>query len=579
MNQKLRRSWGGVVFGLIFAMLGVVGFYVLTVKTIYEQLASADWVEIHAQIIDLKLKKTYNSDSVSYALKGEYHYRIEGKRYVSSRISLIKGSNDFLSNLHDRLSYNRSINKVIAFVNPDNPNQAVLDRTFEWSSPIGGVFFLALFVGFGGFFVKRSWQGKNGYERYSQVEGQGIVSSDRTRHRLFVFIGGVLFAISIPILFDLPNELAEENYEILIALIFPIIGILFLWLGWRQRQQYLRFGVTELYLEPINPNIGGSLGAWFFIKAHKFFNLPQTLPEILVTVQCIKIYQSGNKTRRTSEWQLTVPAYLKHSAEGIKAMIKIELPADCRPTKQYRNSVGFDWQVSAEADFSAFGAGKFERTWKIYVAPESEAVKTDSSEISIPQTFLNKVDSDIKKQANESVLQQIEVKESDDLIQIKSHPARNLGICLIIAFSGLIFTAMGFVFLNYYWLPGYGAILLGMGMFTGCVFSIGKSIDTQVDTNKKLIRSERFCYGIRFQKHECALINPDQFSILKTGTVTTGDAITRDSTKKYYAVYVECNDKKIRVAEYIEGQRAAQALVNNLVNKVFDSNDRENSTD
>ena len=572
MSQKLRRSWGGVIFGSIFAILGVVGFYVLTVNTIYEQLASADWVETRVQFIDLKLKKKYTADSVNYSLKGEYYYQVKGKRYVSSRISLITGSNDFLTTLYDCLSYDRDKNQVIAFVNPDNPNQAVLDRTFEWSNPISGVFFLALFVGFGGFFAWRSWHGKNGYERYPQKEGQGLISRDSTKHRLFVFIGGIILAISAPILFDLPNELSEENYKILIALIFPIVGIVFLWVGWQQRQQYLRFGVTELYLEPINPNVGGSLGAWFFIKANKLSKLSQTLPEILVTVQCIKIYQSGNKTRRTSEWQLTVPAYLKHSAEGIKTMAKIELPANCPPTTQYRNSVGFDWQVSAEADFSAYGAGMFERTWKIYVAPESEAIKTDSSEISIPQAFLNKVDFDIKKQAHESALQQIEVTENAELIHIKSHPARNLGICLITAFSGLIFTGMGFVFLNYSWLPGGVAILLGMVVFAGSVFSIGKSINTQVDTNKKLIRSERFCFGIRFHKHECALVNPDQFSILKTGAVTTGDTTTRDSTKKYYAIYVECNGKKMRVAEYIEGQRSAQALVNNLVDKVFGAN-------
>jgi hypothetical protein len=61
-----------------------------------------------------------------------------------------------------------------------------------------------------------------------------------------------------------------------------------------------------------------------------------------------------------------------------------------------------------------------------------------------------------------------------------------------------------------------------------------------------------------------AYLDPAQFSISETFSMSSGRIKT-----VYFALYVENNGKKVKLAEGVEGEDAAQALLDGLLRKLF----------
>jgi hypothetical protein len=95
----------------------------------------------------------------------------------------------------------------------------------------------------------------------------GKIRSNAKRGMYFMW-GFAIFwnLISSPILFVLGDELKQENYPALLALLFPAVGIFLLKKAWDLTREWRRFGVIELELDPFPGAINGHVGGSVLIK-------------------------------------------------------------------------------------------------------------------------------------------------------------------------------------------------------------------------------------------------------------------------------------------------------------------------
>jgi len=146
----------GVLFGLVFIVVGPVAFYFIAGNTIVGYIASANWVEVPAKILNVRLVSDSDDGDDTHTVLSTYTYNFDGVSYQNDRVSLSSGRDSFgqyWQELERTLLADKSGNEAFAIVNPDNPTDAVLDRTLRWQSVLFGLIFLFIFSGDGGFIL------------------------------------------------------------------------------------------------------------------------------------------------------------------------------------------------------------------------------------------------------------------------------------------------------------------------------------------------------------------------------------------------------------------------------------------
>jgi hypothetical protein len=140
-------GWGARFAVMLFSGLFMLGFgggglYVGLIP-ILDNLRMAwvvrDWQPVSAQVIDARLDEQRGSKgSRVYVLKARYGYRVGGRDYEATRVGLDNWAGadnigDWHEDWHHRLSDARSREQpVAAWVDPQRPQQAVLERRLRW---------------------------------------------------------------------------------------------------------------------------------------------------------------------------------------------------------------------------------------------------------------------------------------------------------------------------------------------------------------------------------------------------------------------------------------------------------------
>lgn len=156
---------------------GLVGAYFVAGSMIIGYIASTNWVEVPAKIHTIRLISNYDSDSATtYTVKGSYSYDFDGINYQNDRVSLNFGADsarNYWQKLERSLLADQKDNEAIAIVNPNDPAEAVLDRTLRWTSMLFG---LILFFGFGGVGCFLMW---SSLSHPSRINGEfGLLKND-----------------------------------------------------------------------------------------------------------------------------------------------------------------------------------------------------------------------------------------------------------------------------------------------------------------------------------------------------------------------------------------------------------------
>ncbi len=142
--------------GLGFIGVSLLVGWMLVVKPIHEHLRVGQWEQLPATITSVKMLENVNPSNggtTSYECQASYRYEVAGKTYEASGVSIYKGS-DNLSNFQQRIfnelsNHEKSGKPFRAYVNPDNPEQAVLYRSIRWGVTIGVAILVLLFCSAG----------------------------------------------------------------------------------------------------------------------------------------------------------------------------------------------------------------------------------------------------------------------------------------------------------------------------------------------------------------------------------------------------------------------------------------------
>ena len=564
MAKGSNKSWFGAVFGLIFVFAGLAAAHMSAGKMIFGYLNSYDWVEVSAVIHDLELVRNHG-ETTTYSVQASYSYQYNGNRYTSDRVSLSTGSDNignYWQDLHRSLGTSRSRDSATALVNPGNPAQAVLDRTFRWQALIFAFIFVSMFSGIGGFFTWVSLRTAPPVEERLQQEKVSGITSDQ-KHGSWLLGGfGALFFImgSGMSALALPKALREGDYAALFILVFVIVGAGIMAYAFKSHRSYHKHGATPLFLNPQQPGIGGQLGGTFEIKAPARISADDISDSFQADLQCISKRRSGKNTYRSTVWHEETTVYMKQTSSGYRAHFVFDIPASCQASAEMSNSTSIDWQVVVSGNFTD-GSDKFERSWQVDVVEE---IAQAESAIVIPVSFMESAEKARTKRAKSSALKQIKVHEDDEYINIDSHAGRHIGSTLLGIVFGMIFGGVGAFAVSDGWWPGYIFVFIGGIVTLASVFSLGKAVEVKIDKDSRILYSRESWMGLAYAHKQGDVLDASQFKSKKTSSTQTGTKVT-----EYYVVNFDTGSTRIRIADGVEGKKEAHALVDEIVTCVF----------
>jgi hypothetical protein len=556
-NENKKAGVGGYLFGGIFLFAGLAVMMYVGLLPVGKYLLSGQWERVPATVLSSELHRHRSDGSSTYSVTARYRYSYQGQTFTSDQVGLYSGSDnvgDYWQQLSSRLDRARASNRALqAWVNPSNPTQAYLDRTFRWSTLIFGLTFGGVFalVGAGVMYLMRRGRDPQ------TVSGTGQYSSrEKSGHWLMVGFGAVFILLPSPAYLEVWKEVSRGNYMILLVLLFPLAGAGIALAGLRMRNNYRFFGPTPLALDPQPGQAGGQVGG--SIQLGRALSAEQS---VTVWLSCIRCYYSGSgkdrKTRESIRWQNRQRAWCRPVQSGTEIQFCFDAPADQPATRERDRSVSGrkDWiRWRVELDGQVQGR-TLKRSWDVPVEAGS-----GSSRYELPDSHVEADQRDRKMDALESANQQIEVEQTSEGLHLISRAGRNLGMKLGLLVFGCAFAAVGtFLFVQAaeegFMLYIMGSIfgLIGYPMVLATLYTLARRLDAWVRGGE--VRNQRRWLGIVLFRREGQLLNADQL-VLESGMSSTSNG----RKTEYMTLYAKVDGKKLRLAEGIAGREAGEAL-------------------
>lgn len=361
----MKKSTAGRVFLFLFALpfaSVALGFLFLSVIAgLYEWQQIKSWEPVQAQLLSAKLE-SYNKST--YQALATYQYRYQMVDYTSSRVAIFSGS-DNIGDFHRTLGYELKYaldnqQPVTAWVNPDNPADAVLNGDMRWDLLGFKMIFVLVFGLIGGGLMVVAFKSSHGATDHPDGATKPWLTQKEWANRqircngksaVWFLWAFALFwnLISSPVLLDFTDEWNSGNKLILIAMLFPVAGMVLLALAFRYTLSWRRFGQLTLNLDPYPGSIGGQVGG--HLEVPIAYQSQQRFP---VTLQCLRRYTTGSgKNRQTHEktlWSSSGVARSQASVTGGTLLgICFNVPPDLPPSEAPGNDYTC-WRLTITAD-------------------------------------------------------------------------------------------------------------------------------------------------------------------------------------------------------------------------------------
>ena len=333
--------WGILLFGGVFAAIGLTFLFLSIIPTLYEAWQMQGWQPVQARLLDVDLKTSTSDGTTTYAVKASYRYGWRGRQYTGQRVGLSGGSDnigDWHQRNHERLRRSQYNNETITvWVDPQAPAQSIIDREIRWG--LFG-FKLVFAVVFGGagigimvFTLRRRPAGTasatpwldNPAWRNNHIHADGKLL---WLLWAFTLVWGLLM---IPLLLN-ADKLREAAlpfqamlYLFPLMLVGMVVHAVIKTLRWR------RFGNVVLTLAPFPGEIGGRVAGQVELPLDRREQVTAR-----VRLSCIHVYwrRSGNKSERREEvvWQDSRQARLAPAARGGRLEFSFSTPSDLPPS-------------------------------------------------------------------------------------------------------------------------------------------------------------------------------------------------------------------------------------------------------
>lgn len=261
-----------MLFSLPFIGVGIFATWMVA-SSLLDYQRMQRWESCPAVITELE--KVHGDDTVG--IRAKYTYRYRGAEYQGDRVAIYSGSDNigkYQQQLYARLQRAQKAGETTCFVDPVDPNQAVLARDLRWGLlAFFGVFALvfggagtAIFVGaiIGQRTLRRHQQTRNAHPnepwRMRDDWVRGIIRPQRLPTVMMVFFTVIWNAIAWPIAILSANDDEKlPSWVWLLVVLFPLIGTLLALGTVTNCIRLARFGGAKLRLATIPGVIGGKL--------------------------------------------------------------------------------------------------------------------------------------------------------------------------------------------------------------------------------------------------------------------------------------------------------------------------------
>ncbi len=362
---KGRKSGLGclTLFGGVFLVAGV-GIFLWQIKAVFKSWQASDWLPVQATLTHVEQTVSHGDNSTTYAVKGSYQYQVAGKTYQSNQLNFHNVSDNIGSYQQDfyrQLSFKRNNSQTItAYYDPDNPSEAVIDRSVRWGLIGFGSIFLLVFGGagagiiFAGFWGARKLKEEDGFKtQFSdepwkwKKEWQQTYFSPRTKAS-YVAVG--IFAlfwnlISIPIAaFALPQVIEKGQYIGLLVLLFPLVGIGMISWTLLLYLRHKKFGQTKLYLEDDRIKIGA-------INKGSVELTPQQLTnsDAIIRLASIHRYESGSGDDKSTKEKILWEDTYRVSLNASTINFSFKVPKELQETDESNSRSGYLWRLNIDS--------------------------------------------------------------------------------------------------------------------------------------------------------------------------------------------------------------------------------------
>jgi len=551
-GKSKKGSLGVVLFGSIFLIVGLAVLTLGPLHTIYLHVTSSGWVRVPATLDRIELQTHSGSDSTTYSLEASYRYSYGGQTYTGTRVGYDQDS-DNLSDFHQRtkrsLQRAASRGQVRAWVNPSQPAESYLVRELRWKKML----FMGLFglvfgsAGAGVMFLGRKTSSNSD-------PSAPIYSGEKFGFWIYGFMAFMFFALSLPGVLAIPDELAQNNHLILlVVLLFPLVALGLAYLGWKTRRNLRYYGPAPLFLDPAPGQIGGDIGGRITLSRQLSGD------DMRVTLQCLRVRISGGKNSSRTEtlvWQADQVPELHATAQGSELRFCFRSPRELPETddKGRRRVV---WRLLFKGPQAPV---PLTRT---YTLPVTRG--TQISSIAPSQEHMEHHERQDSIQAVTEAVQQIDVIPTAEGLLIHSPMGRNLGLKFMTLLFGVIFSGVSAGIWLYADDRGFETSLIaiafalfGIPIFLGGLFMAGRSLKARISGHQ--VEVIRYWFGLALWKRQGYLNRADQIKLVKGATVTRGTQSTQ-----YFSVAVTTDNKSIRVAEGLAGEDVAEAFRSSLI--------------
>lgn len=561
MASKPKRSWAILIFSLPFAGVGLGFFLFSVIPTLYQGAQMSTWAATQATVISSELK-SYSGDSTTYEAVGIYDYQVDGQHYAGTRLGISSGA-DNVGEWHQRMSgtlrSSRSNQKTVTiYYNPGNPAEAIVDRSPRWGLLGFKMIFVLLFggVGFGLLFwstrdhnkvidtpaaASQPWLGHKDW-------ASATIRSDARNTFYLAWVMALFWnLISSPVLFAIPEELDRGNYAILLAGMFPAVGLGLLVWAIKVTRRWRTIGATLLTLDPYPGSIGGQVGG--FIETNMQYRSSDKFP---VTLSCLHSHMSGSgKNRKRQEsvkWSAEGFAQAEPYRRGSRLLFCFDVPEGLHQS-EVKGERYHVWRLNLKSDGAPVDINRNFELPVFATAESARQVRVDSTSHPLAE-----------EQRDDRIDAVMHMQQTADGVELNFPVGRNAGFNSGFAALGLLFFASGML-VSYLGGPLVLTIifsLVGGSIALGGLYSLLNRL--QVRIGQQGVQTRRSLLGVIIRKASAPASEVQKLRIHKTGSVTSGS-----SHKVFFAIRAHLgNGKKITVAESLIGQGAAEQVAEAL---------------
>jgi len=360
----------GLIFFGIFAAVGVRMFAFNSMPMIVDWVKIQSWQPVQASLIDHSIAYSHNGEgSFNYKVKASYEYHYNNHKYIGKRVGINRGSDNIGSYHKDmRQKLSRVGNKpMTVWVNPNEPSQAIIDRSFRYGVLFFYLFFVVVFGGIGFCGMYFVWKYRNAGNKLvnndpekpwtEYAEWLDPIKKDNQRTANFAGLGLALIW-NFLIIGSFFAAIKESWFYVIVLLPFIAVGIYLLYKSIEMIRSYRQTGLMPLSLDPFPGSIGGQLGGVIYVD--KRFTAPPKNTQI--EVQSVrKIHHDDGDSSERKIWYQAENFDWEMGEYGWQLRFYFEIPDDKSISSPPLSSNGIEWKVILKAETES--GIKFERCY------------------------------------------------------------------------------------------------------------------------------------------------------------------------------------------------------------------------